>query len=263
MVYVYIAAAIVVALLIGFVALSVSMVAQRVTMSIRERASELLSAYDGLIEKKSQELRKLNAAVASRKAMLEEGSEDTDALAGAMASQESTVQDNSGFLDVAEKLSSSTYVDPRVGGVYKKIRQSFNFDPMTVIRELVPDLGAEGPATRLLKQLDFDLVQKLSALDEKDQLEALDAGLDGEGHMLLADYMAQTKKFRAIGFYDYLKSRALTEPQPVVLRVPSTADDIYVPEEVIVEIDDDICEGFEIEANNQLYDYCIRKSEIS
>ena len=263
MIYLYVGAAIIVGLLIGFVALSVKIVAEKVSASIRERAAELLSTYDKLVEKKSKELRKLNSAVDRKTKELEE--------LGGTAADIASAQDPSGdaaanagyVLNVAEMMGSASYQDPRTGAVYQKIRSNFNHDPLRVITEVVPGVGEKGPATKILEQLSYDTIFKLSALSEEQQLEVLDESLDYEGRLLLHDYAAKTKKFQAIAFYDHLLNLSQSEPQTVKLKVSPHQRLPLLPSGVEVEVDEDICEGFEIEANNNLYDYCVRKSEIS
>lgn len=260
---IYVAAGIVVALLIVFVALSVRMVAQKVSSGIRHRASELLSTYDEILEKKSQELKRLNGIVIRKKDELRRLEDRVRGMETTDPGTEDAASDPSYVLNVAEKMGNAAYQDGRIGGVYQKIRAAFSHDPLDVIRDLVPDVGEKGPATVLLEQLSFDTVYELSALAESEQLEALESALDESGRQLLADYLAGHRSFKAIAFYDYLKARALSEPQPVVLRIPSSFKVGWLPSGIVIQIDDDICEGFQLEANNQLYDYCVRKSEIS
>ena len=258
-----IAAAIVVGLLIAFVALSVRLLAQRVSKSIRTKATELLSTYDELLEKKSLELKKLNSAVARKREELFRLKESATGETAAAEESVSQEQDSSIILSVAEKMGNASYHDGRVGGVYQKIRSAFSHDPLDAIRELVPDVGEKGPATVLLEQLSYDTVYQLATLSEEDQVAVLADTLDADGLRLLQQYTAQHSHFQAIGFYDFLKNRAMAEPQPVILRMPETANVGWLPSGVNVQIDNDICEGFVLEANNQLYDYCVRKSEIS
>jgi len=259
---IYVAAGIVVALLIAFVALSVRLVAQRVSRGIRLRASELLATYDEILEKKSIELRKLNSIVIRKKEELRKLEERNEQKPQYEESRDAAA-DPAYLLNVAEKIGNAQYQDSRIGGVYQKIRSAFSKDPLDVIRELVPGVGEKGSATLLLEQLSFDTVYQLSALPEYQQVEVLSETLDEKGRKLLEEFMAGRKTFGAIAFYDYLKSRALQEPQPVVLRVPSSFSVGWLPSSVVVVTDDGICEGFQLEANNQLYDYCVRKSEIS
>jgi len=263
LIIIYIAAAIVVGLLIAFVALSVRLLAQRVSKSIRTKATELLSTYDELLEKKSLELKKMNSAVARKREELYRIQESAVNKNEAVEESASDISESAIILNVAEKMGNASYHDGRVGSVYQKIRTMFSHDPLDAIRELVPDVGEKGPATMLLEQISYETVYSLSTLSGEEQVQILAETLDRDGLRLLEEFAAQHSEFQAIRFYDFLKGRALSEPQPVVLRMPATANVGWLPSGVNVQIDNDICEGFVLEANNQLYDYCVRKSEIS
>lgn len=264
LIIIYIAAALVVGLLVAFVFLAVKMLAQRVSGGIRTKATELLSTYDELLEKKSVELKKLESETDAKQQELDriksEIKEQQDLSKG---DAESITQDPQYILDLAEKMGNAEYQDGRIGSVYQRIRSGFNQDPLDVLRELVPDVGDKGPATLLLEQLTPDVVFGLGALSIGEQMEVLDGTLDEPGRKLLSEFMADGRPFKAIAFYDFLKQKAMTEPQPVVLRVNPNAKLGWLPSSVVIMPDEDICEGFELEANNQLFDYCVRKSEIS
>lgn len=262
MIYLYIGAAVVVGLLIGFVALSVKLVAQRVSAGIRERAAELLSTYDRLIEKKSKDLERLTNEIDEKTLELAELTKEP-VTAAAAEEENREPGDASYVLNVAEMMGSAKYQDPRTGSLYQKIRANFNHDPLKTIREIAPDAGEKGPATRILEQLSYESVYKLSALPEDEQIEILRECLDVKGQDLLDDYVWRAKKFQAIQFYDHLMTMAQTEPQKVVLKVSPMQELPVMPSGVEVQVDGDICEGFIVEANNKLYDYCVRKSEIS
>ena len=83
-----------------------------------------------------------------------------------------------------------------------------------------------------------------------------------EERALLADYAALQPQFDSIGFYDYLQSRAAEEPGPVCLRVAPTAAPGDYSGQVQVIVDEEICEGFQVEVNNMLYDYCVKMREM-
>ena len=261
MVYLYIGAAVVVGLLIGFVALAVKQVSQKVTANIRDRAAELLSSYDRLIERKSRQLKKVAEELSDRQDELQE----LDSAAGIVEGGQSGngTGDPSYVLNVAEKMAMAPYQDPRTGMVYQKIRTNFTRDAMEIIREIVPDMGGKGPATALLEQIDYDTVYKLSAMSSEDQEDIMRESLNEECIGLLDEFMAKKKKFQAIEFYDFLAGKAMAEPQAVRLKVSPNQNIPYLPEGVDVVVDEDICEGFEVEADNKLYDFCVRKSEIS
>ncbi|MBQ9648398.1 MAG: hypothetical protein IJV43_08575, partial [Oscillospiraceae bacterium] len=78
---------------------------------------------------------------------------------------------------------------------------------------------------------------------------------------VLEDYAAVALRFDCIAFYDALKAGAAAEPGPAKLRVAPQDVKLY-PAWLDVTVDEDICEGFQVELDNVLYDYAIKTREI-
>ena len=84
-----------------------------------------------------------------------------------------------------------------------------------------------------------------------------------ENAELIDNYLKKHAVFNALDFYDYLLFLAAVKNNSIKLSVPKGA----IPErteygDVTVIPDDEICEGFLLEENNILYDYCIRMREL-
>lgn len=264
MVYViYIAAAVAVGLLIGFVTLSILWLRRNVSENIRSKTVGLLSVYDELLEQKSREL----AAVEAEIEKTGDAQAEKDAAPSLVQSEtaESAAQplQASEMLNMAERTGGAAYRDDAVGGLYRKIRRNFSFQ----VEELLSSFSAApvsgGPAGRLLSQLEFDTVFRLSTLPESDQQAVLRECLPQEGIALLDAYLGSHPVFSALAFYDHLKSLAAAEPKPACLRVPAdmTADEMDCGGVRVVP-DSEICEGFQLEDGNFLYDYCIKAREL-
>lgn len=264
MVYViYIAAAVAVGLLIGFVTLSILWLRRNVSENIRSKTVGLLSVYDELLEQKSREL----AAVEAEIEKTGDAQAEKDAAPSLVQSEtaESAAQplQASEMLNMAERTGGAAYRDDAVGGLYRKIRRNFSFQ----VEELLSSFSAApvsgGPAGRLLSQLEFDTVFRLSTLPESDQQAVLRECLPQEGIALLDAYLGSHPVFSALAFYDHLKSLAAAEPKPACLRVPAdmTADEVDCGGVRVVP-DSEICEGFQLEDGNFLYDYCIKAREL-
>lgn len=264
MVYViYIAAAVAVGLLIGFVTLSILWLRRNVSENIRSKTVGLLSVYDELLEQKSREL----VAVEAEIEKTGDAQAEKDAAPSLVQSEtaESAAQplQASEMLNMAERTGGAAYRDDAVGGLYRKIRRNFSFQ----VEELLSSFSAApvsgGPAGRLLSQLEFDTVFRLSTLPESDQQAVLRECLPQEGIALLDAYLGSHPVFSALAFYDHLKSLAAAEPKPACLRVPAdmTADEVDCGGVRVVP-DSEICEGFQLEDGNFLYDYCIKAREL-
>lgn len=254
MLYAYIGAAAVIGLLICFVTLCIIWLSKRVSAGIRNKTVDMISAYDVLLEKRSRELAALEEQIRQK-----EEQKDQDI----QSRQEQPAEVNSAALSSAQRIAMASYRESAVGQTYRKIRMAFSMDPERALHRIVGKntLPPEGPATRLLRSLEYATVYSLSTLSEEQQYQLLQSTLDREALELLDAFCKTSTHFGAIAFYDYLQAVADMEPQRPCLRVPVGYTGPRPAGAKIVE-DQDICEGFQIEVNNQLYDYCIKGREL-
>ena len=120
-----------------------------------------------------------------------------------------------------------------------------------------------GPAARLLKCLDYDTVYRLSTMFPEEQINILRETLPTEGITLLEAYIERNRTFCALRFYDHLQALADAEPKPIRLRVPAGMAPVQMMRAGVEIIpDEEICEGFQMEADRVLYDYCIKAKEL-
>lgn len=258
MLYAYIGAAVAVGILIGLTALSVSRIAARVSKNIRERSVYLLSFYDELLKEKSGELQKLKEADGSAVPETKERSKLPEKTAVSSASSKDVMK-------TLDKITNSEYLDSSAADAYKQIRAGFTRDISQTLASLnIPVSGrGNGPATTLLKQFSYDTVYSLSVLPGETQLEVMTEALTGKDRKLLEEYLRDNRSFDCIEFYDWLKARSASEPSKIKLYVTEADAQKRYPDYVEVIVDRDICEGFMIEADNTVYDYCIKGKEIS
>lgn len=259
---IYIAAAAVIGLLIGFVAMSVDWLRKTVLRDIRSKTMGLLSVYDELLEEKSRDLRRMAQTEEQAKPADEDrGGQETEYAKPPAAA----VQLPAAALSMIERAGASVYRDGSAGGLYRMIRGNFSFR----VEELLPGLepvsaGTPGPAGRLLRELAFDTVYQLSTLQADEQAEILREVLPEEAKGLLESYLKGNKRFSALAFYDSLRALADAEPKTACLRVPS---EIVSERQMLggIEIipDHEICEGFQVEEGRLLYDYCIKARELN
>lgn len=259
MLYAYIGAAAVIGLLIGFVLLCVIWISRKVSDGIRAKTLDLVSAYDALLETRSRELAEAEAKLRRCQGTSQAG----DSAGFSPPAAEGTAPGGS-ILNAAEKIGAAAYRDAAVGQTYQKIKGAFRLDPGGILQSLRESAGARqvGPATALLEELPYETVYQLSTLPGETQRQILRESLNDGALALLEEYQAAHRAFSAIGFYDYLKAAAAMEPQPPCLRVSPLDQGVY-PDDIKVIVDPDICEGFQIEFNNTLYDYCIKGRELS
>lgn len=259
---IYIAAAAVIGLLIGLVSLSILWLRRTVLQNIRSRTVGLISVYDELLEEKSKRLNgtekcEKDAPVDTQVPVTEIGLPVQTTAAPLRASQ---------WLDMAERSGGAVYRDRAIGGIYLKIRRNFTFR-LSEILPLLADAAQtanDGPAGRLLKELKHDTVYRLSTLPPEEQEKILRDVLPADGVCLLDGYLQTHSPFGALGFYDHLRFLEAAESKAACLRVPCGV----VPGKIeyggmTIIPDGEICEGFQVEENRILYDYCIKARELS
>lgn len=262
MLYAFIGAAIVIGLLIGVAALSVAWLSEKVSKGIRNRTIDLISSYDDLIDEKSRQLKELNEQIKQAEEEVNKKSRE-DAVSAPAVQTGDTGVSAAAILNAAERISAAPYRDQATGETYRKIRSSFNLRPEDVLQYIPHEYLEQGPATKLLKELTYEIIYQLSTLRAEDQYALLMESVGEANQRFLTEYHERHKEFHAIGFYDYLKEQAANEPQPMRIYIAAADAHLKYPEEAEVIIDEDICEGFQLEVNHTLYDYCIKGREIS
>ena len=140
---IYIAAAIVIGLLIAFVALSILWLRDAVLRSIRSRTLGLISVYDDLLETKSRELKAVEeeitqAATAIDSAdsgqMSPERINPAGGIYGRTAQPDMADIAPAQLLGAVERSFSAVYREKSLGGIYMKIREGFTFDLEEIVQ---------------------------------------------------------------------------------------------------------------------------------
>lgn len=254
---VYIAAALILGLLIALVALSIFWLQKRVLRNIRSKTMGLLSAYDELLEEKSHALAELKAP--------EPVPEERETPGMPEPAQENGNQMSAVVLSTIERVTASAYRQEEIGSFYQVIRQNFSYSLEDVLPELEKtDPHCQGPATALLGKLDYETVYQLSTLSREDQVAILRSVLEDRELTLLETYLAQNPEFSMLDFFDSLTATAAGEPGPAKLLVAQGTGPYQGPKtNVEIVADPEICEGFQIEQDNRLYDFSIKTRELS
>ncbi len=255
---IYIAAAVVMALLIGLVAMAISFLQKTLRRNIRGKTLNLLSLYDQLLEEKSQALAQEQPAAAQEPQVREEASLDLSA--------ETVKELSAAILNTVQRSGSVPYREGAVGSLYQVIRRNFSYDISTVLPVLEQaSPREEGPATALLRQLDYDTVYQLSTLPGEEQQAILSEVLQGKQKQLLEDYCAERWEFCALAFYDHLQGLSAEEPTAPRLLVSEDMARYLQGSTSPIQIvaDPAICEGYQVEKNNKLYDFSIKTRELS
>lgn len=260
MVFKWIAIAVVVCLMMGFVLVSVIWTAQVVSRNIRKRTIDLLSFYDGVLEQRGREISRREKQIEEK---LEAASTTVAAVQEIPASSEAEPVNPSSFLKAAEQICLTDYQTEGMSEAYRRIRQNFAAPTPQFVQELSGKTvqNMDTRARRILDILPFDAVYELSSLPESDQLSLLRETIPADVRSFLEEYVESAGRFDAIAFYDAVRSAAQSQQCEPVLHV-SAHDAGQYPEGIKVTVDEGICEGYQYELGNVLYDFSIKTGEI-
>ena len=177
MLYAYIGTAVVIVILVGSVTTCVVWLSKKVSAGIREKTVDVISAYDVLLEKRSRELAQLEEAIRLKAAEAENQTQPA-----AVKFRPENDLSGSALVNAAERFASASYRETAVGETYRKIRDAFQYDPQQVLAQISQsaEAMAGGPATRLLEELHYDTVYRLSTLAGEDQQRLLEEALEGD-----------------------------------------------------------------------------------
>lgn len=247
---------IVVAVLIILIVMNLFMVTvlRQMTLStgkqIEKDAIRLFSAYDEILEKKSQELQKLEQELEEKR--------QEEKLGETMPAQ-AVSQAAAGEACVV----SGRYRDDTFSDDYQRVKENFSFDPTLVldhIRRQIPDSRQELALVEgILGKLSFDDCYEMMTLPTKVQNEILDEFLTEDEKTLHHSYMESSGEEEVQAFYQWLTDRRRILDTGMELRVGVSLKDRAkeLGNQVASSYDPEICEGFQVKAGNRIYDYSI------
>lgn len=248
--YVFIAATIVMIVLNLFMLAVVGRMGSSVGKQIRKETARLFSVYDKVLKKKSNNIKTYEV--------------DKEDISDELLTHNIY---SSQTPEVSLRISAPTkYKDIQFLEQYRAIKEKFSFDKKPFIVDAMNNRkeGSGRVAQRLLQTLSFDSVYKLSTLDRKIQLEILTDILDDDQLKILSRYTEKSEKFDVVEFYQTVQQIADTESGYVhILRGSSIEEYSSISPDIITHDDDTVCEGIQIIVDNKLYDYSIRKGEIT
>ncbi len=247
-------ALLVVAIAVIFMILSVySREAER---NLKSNVSDRIMIYDDLIEEKQARLE----AVQNRVDTLERRLKELE-----VSEELRTVPTGQMFF-----TRTTGYCSPDLKRDYRNMREHFSFDRRGLVKDflasyVVPDTKHEYEVTdELCKALSGDLCYRLLAFDSSEQYEALNDSLDEDGKKLLEAYVGERGEFdTADRFVYWLSCRRDRLDPSIVVRTAEKDDDFSDLSPLVKTIyDSGLCEGIQIIAGRQLYDFGIHRSEL-
>ncbi len=250
MVFVFIAVAIVLAALDGFVFLILKRLVTTTGKSIRRGVIRQLGAYDALFAAKSIELAQMQQKTKTPKKNTAAATEEVETAKG----------QNTALIPPAR------YRGEGFTRGYHEIRKGFSVDEKAVFEKIKgrPADKADDEfvknADSLLSRLGFDALYALSSLGAEEQLEVcLETCSDGE-KKIIGEYMKLHERFDAAEFASSLRNERDRRDNTIYIRTPSGARNEF--DGAAVSEDPSICEGITLIKHGVLYDYSITEREI-
>ncbi|MDR2771437.1 MAG: hypothetical protein LBB57_05325 [Clostridiales Family XIII bacterium] len=254
--YIFIGVSIALILLIGLVTLAVSWMANEVRGQIRRRTAELITLYDAFEERE--------AAEAGETGETGEAWDAPPREAGELAA---VAQGATSVLRETEQIGAAHYLNAELPVMYREIRNRFYFNPSQLLKTLpIADVprGEGGPATQLLRRIDYETTFAMSGLSAEDQYRLLSESAGAGEQALISEFGRAPERFDFIDFCDFLRLKASREPQRVILYAPTDMFNYRMfSEDIEVVADADICDGVQIEADSMIWDFAIKGREIS
>ena len=247
-------ALLVVAIAVIFMILSVY--SREAEKNLKSNVSDRIMIYDDLIEEKQARLEAVQNRVDTLERRLKELEESEELR---------TVPTGQMFF-----TRTTGYCSPDLKRDYRNMREHFSFDRRGLVKDflasyVVPDTKHEYEVTdELCKALSGDLCYRLLAFDSSEQYEALNDSLDEDGKKLLEAYVGERGEFdTADRFVYWLSCRRDRLDPSIVVRTAEKDDDFSDLSPLVKTIyDSGLCEGIQIIAGRQLYDFGIHRSEL-
>ena len=247
-------ALLVVAIAVVFMILSIY--SREAEKNLKSNVSDRITIYDDFIEEKQARLE----AVQNRVDTLERRLKELE-----VSEELRTVPTGQMFF-----TRTTGYCSPDLKRDYRNMREHFSFDRRGLVKDflasyVVPDTKHEYEVTdELCKALSGDLCYRLLAFDSSEQYEALNDSLDEDGKKLLEAYVGERGEFdTADRFVYWLSCRRDRLDPSIVVRTAEKDDDFSDLSPLVKTIyDSGLCEGIQIIAGRQLYDFGIHRSEL-
>lgn len=257
MIYAYVGAILVAAILIVLAALAIAMLTKAVGYGIRRRTVALMEIYDEQLEQRAlafQEQQEHARETSATETVVSAPEESCPAARSAGAGME-----------LVSRLAETQYRDGSMGEVYRQIRGGFRFTIEEALQRVSEErrAGNSGAAYRAAQTLGTDDVCAMASLTPQQQYELLYSCGNEDINKMLEDYTEKTTVFSCIGFYEYIHQRAAEEARGCTLYVAPGVVPKDVPENIDVRNDPGLCEGFLLEDAGTVYDYSLRVREIS
>ncbi len=260
MIFSYIAAFLGMALLIGISVIAILSVSRTVTKNIRSKTLKLISTYDEILDDYSDKLETIREEI--KKAPKPSAVTQQQTVRFQPGTRMSTRNFAPSVLSTVEKVANAKYVGESSFEIYKTLKDGFRINIEDVVSK-IPNFDAPmGKATELLKELDSNTVLSIITLPERLQYALLKDSMQEDHLVFLDEFCDDEQAVNCMEFCNYLQTKAAKETQRPVVYISPGFDIANLPKDVEIKVDENLCEGFKIFVNNQIYDYSVRNKVV-
>lgn len=263
MVAVFIAIFLVMGVMIYFIAISLRIVIENATKKVNAYFLSKLSEYDEDFEKKIDEMEALEEQKEGLRQEIRILEMDHNSLEASRFYRPRPVMRDT-YIPIARYIDNGFFED------YKLAKNLLVMDKAQIIRDIMDkfpysgDLERYHTANGILEKLNFEAIYDLSSLAETTQLEVLEEALEKPEELLLKEFIDMSEgmeQFDLLGFLSWLK-QVVHKESPLLMAFVGDKDEdySYVADNVVCELDKNVCEGIRIIYQNKLYDYSIYES---
>ncbi len=257
----FIAALIVMLILTAFAFAALRFITIGLSGRIKDNVAKQLQSYDELIQRKEARLA----------AVMQELSNEESKYSGIRAAKGEAGE----HLPEVFLPPVADYFNRGFAEDYRRLNEGFSFDIDKIIEELrhlkqnTDKFSNRALAQRselvgsLLGKLSFESIYSLSQVDGDEQLEIIRGIVSDLEMQLIDDFMLFNSSFDCIKFYNWLKTEILIKDMRIRIKSSKDLSSVQLPEDVVFEYDRNLCEGFQICIGNKLYDYGIRRCELT
>lgn len=250
----FMAALIVMLIMIAFTFIVVRMIAFSTGNRIRDYVVMQMQTYDVLIDKKSAELNEIREQLKAEREMI---------------SHKEKHQTANNEIKEVYAPSYTEYRNYELFSDYRNLKDNFLHHKKDIAiqidRLMQKNLSDEvyNNLEQLLLKLNIDNVYKISTLQAEEQLDVIREVITDNEQRILDEFMVNQETFSCVDFYQWLYVRKVMNDNRIRIKTSETYDMNDNKSKLItVEYDEGLCEGFQILQGNRLYDYGIRTSEL-
>ena len=210
--------------------------------------------YDYMIDKKLDELSKINQELKEK----ELNNEETD---------DSKNSNNYEFdYKIIDLLNKTKYQDKNIFEINKIIDEKFDIDYIGLIKEFLKNIQDDGTykfVSDLRKKFDSKTIYQIKILSEQEQMDLLNKNLTEKEIQVYKAYLKINNKHNIDSFIDYLNELVDLNSPTITIYVGNKNENYdHLSNYIKTIYSKDIYKGIKIIYKNKIYDYSLNERNV-